>query len=498
MANTFTPSVSTKVVTYTGNGFNSLLTSEATLAVRASLPRRPDLARAISRYRRKYRPALSRAIVKGDSYGAGAGATGSLGYAQQLATAFAQQFGWSNYSYAGRPISAYRFAPYLSGANIGATMGLVQSLADDLCVGILGLNDLRGVSSTGATNSACGALPSSKYTLISRLQADVTWNLIPETSRVRMHTLNNSGPNPAVTFTGTWNHAGINSNLNSSFSSTVGNTASLTTAVGDLLVIRYLSNYTSTGTFTVTIDNVIYGPFSNKAAYDGWVTDCIILQVSTVAAHSVVLTHVSGDNLIVDSVDCVDTSTDFGGVYLYSGPAPLSPTGWAIAPTMNSARANSYAVATTDASVTGTTLSINTVTTGQFSPGQMLVAQTGTGVLAAGTVIVEQITKTGGSGQGTYLITPAATSNGTITSLTVANPTIAYELEHAGRDRFASWVDEAMQNLFNLGFNTVRVDAMRGYDPRQFEATGNEVHPKDLGHAWLFNAFRADITAILA
>lgn len=464
----------------------------------------PDLVRARSRMKKKLAEltitatilatSIARIFTGYDSWGAGAAATGDNGFTQQLASEFTQ-FQFSNYSYPGRPVGAYSFAPLRSGVNVAATVLGIQPFPTDVWLGIPGLNDLRGVSTNGTNASACGSSPASRQTFVSRLQASATRVMIPEQFRVRMHKLDNSGANPAVTFTGAWNHAGINGNTNASISAAPGNTATMQVPAGDLIIIRALTSYQATGTFTVEVDGVTYGPFSSKGAYDSWVTDCVMLRVPN-TAHTVKLTHLTGDNFVPDSVDCVDTRTDFGGFYLYSAPAPLSPAGWAIPPYLNSGRANSRATyaGTNQARVDGDVLTLTggagSTFTGHFSVGQVFRAQAGAGVLQADTVINEVITQTGVNGEGSYKLSAAATTDGLLTALTAVNPVAELQYENAGRDRFATWVEQAMDQLYRLGFNVVNTRATADWMITAFETPGNEVHPNDIGHAFLRQKFR--------
>lgn len=291
-----------------------------------------QLDRAAARYKAKYSRGQSRALGSGDSYIIGNGASSAAKSMYGLIKADqAQNFVFGNYGYSGRPIPAYQAAP-LAADSGPASMDLLQPRPDDVFFGIWGLNDLRGVS-YGAGVGGPGSDPSLLPQMQAKAQAAATWMLCPESSRVRMHTLTNSGPNPLVTFTGTWDHAG-GFGAGFSFSSTVNATASFTTPVGDLLIIRFGADASASTVCSVTVDGVVVDNWSSGADYDNWSLSCLIVPLKTRGAHSVVLTQTNAGNMMIDSVDCVDTSTDFSATLLYSAPAYLLDgvsTGWSFA-----------------------------------------------------------------------------------------------------------------------------------------------------------------------
>lgn len=308
-----------------------------------------DIDRAVARYRNRRVRGNRKLNIVGDSWAAGNGASaGAKAYATMLAADFAQQFSVSNYGYSGHPISSYIMASKLSGA--GAAKGsLIQPDINDVTLGVFGLNDLMDID-TNAGPTGCGSKPANAACLITRIQAVATWFMVPESARVRMHTLTNSGPNPAVTFSGTWNHGGYAGNDNFSFNSSAasGDYVELTTPVGDLLIIRHATILGETNDMRVTVDGVDMMDRDLGATYDQYFcTDCTIIKLPTNAAHKVRLTRIGAGNLMVDSVDCVDTSTDFSATLLYSAIPHLTTAGWAVGSPSNS----SIAASATGASV---------------------------------------------------------------------------------------------------------------------------------------------------
>lgn len=292
-----------------------------------------QLERAAFRFKLKFIRGITRAMGVGDSYMLGSGASAAAKAMFGLISAeLGRYFAFLNFGFSGKPMSAYQYAPLVSGSG-PASLNLLEPVPSDLFFGILGLNDLRGVNAGGGGTGGCGSDPANFPQMQAKAQALVTWLLAPETSRVRMHTKTNSGPNPAVTFTGTWDHAG-GFGANFSFSSGSGDKAAFTTPPGDLLVIRFGADASSSTTCSVTVDGVVMGYFSSKALYDNWSLSSIIIPLPTNRAHEVVLTQTSSGNMMVDSVDCVDTSTDFGGTLLWSAPAYLpdgAGIGWSSA-----------------------------------------------------------------------------------------------------------------------------------------------------------------------
>jgi hypothetical protein len=78
-----------------------------------------------------------------------------------------------------------------------------------------------------------------------------------------------------------------------------------------------------------------------------------------------------------------------------------------------------------------------------------------------------------------------ALNGATAQALGTAGP---YVLNNAGSDRFAVAMWDAMDQLFNLGFNVAYVPARAGFIPAQHIAA-DKVHPNDLGHDHIFKAF---------
>lgn len=294
-----------------------------------------QLARAAARFLAKYRPGLSALDVIGDSWAGGNGASsGAKSFAGLLAAEFAAKFKFSNYGYAGRPISGYHQAPRVSGSG-ASNATLIQRGIDDVTFGILGLNDLNGID-VNAGNTGCGPVPANAPNLITRTQAVATWFMAPESSRVRMHTASNSGPNPAVTFGlgsgGTWVHTGYQNNPNFSISpGNAGDYVQFTTPPGDMLVIRHATLGSDAGAMRVTVDGVDILDRGLASQFDqGFFTiDSTIIKLSTGGTHTVKLTRVTPGVFLPDSCDCLDTTTDFSATLLYSPPTHLTAAGWA-------------------------------------------------------------------------------------------------------------------------------------------------------------------------
>ena len=100
----------------------------------------------------------------------------------------------------------------------------------------------------------------------------------------------------------------------------------------------------SSAVWSVKVDGVIVGYLSSKADYDSyWAYECTTFKLKTKAAHAIELTWVSGDNIVLDSIDCVDTSSDFSATLVYSTPGYLPTTaglGWDNVIVANSALSN--------------------------------------------------------------------------------------------------------------------------------------------------------------
>ncbi len=298
-----------------------------------------------SLYAQKHRPGLSYLNVIGDSWPTGNGASvGAKAFASLLAARYGGAFRVSNYGYSGRPISGYQQAPRISGTN-QTNAALIQTARDDVTVGILGLNDLNGID-VNAGNTGCGSNPANFPNLMTRVQAVATWFMAPESSRMRMHTLNNSGANPAVTFSGTWNHGGFQGNPNFSYNGNAANGeyVQMVTPPGDLLIIRH-ATAPGSGTMRVTVDGTDVLDRNPASQFENFFAiDSTIVKLPTGGAHTVRLTAVGSTLLMIDSVDCVDTSNDFGATLLYSPPPYLTTAGWAA--TTNSPNSSTVAGAT--------------------------------------------------------------------------------------------------------------------------------------------------------
>lgn len=306
----------------------------------------PEVARFIARQKSKHRPGLTRARCIGDSWAAGNGAsTGAKSCYQLLKAALGAQMRFSNYGFAGRPIHALHQAILGDGAD-AAKQSLTQVERDDIAFGVLGLNDAKGTNWNAQSTGGCGTEPNNFAQLQARAMGLAAWMCIPEANKVRMHTLTNSGPNPGVTFSGAWTHTGFNNFDNFSFTSTTAGTATFDVPRGDLLVIWTGTDSAAAGVCAVTVDGVVYDGWSSLAAYDAWAPSCYFLRLPTNKPHRVVLTLSTPGLMMVDTVACVDTSTDFGASFLYSGPCHLLDVagppaqGWAAGATANSAVAN--------------------------------------------------------------------------------------------------------------------------------------------------------------
>ena len=390
-----------------------------------------QLQRAAQRYKAKYRQGTSRAILTGDSYAYGSGASVlAKSYWGLLSAELASLWTFASYGSSGRPLSSYIFGALAYGTG-PAKASLLQIQSDDVIWGIWGLNDVRGINNLGSyavlPGGGPGADPVNANQLMRRVQSVATWFMVPETSRVRMHTQTNSGANPAVTFytpSTAWNHGGFQSNDNYSYCGVANCSITLTSTYGDLLIVRYGSSTGATGgKFTVTVDGTLVQTVNIQATYDSsWATDCVIIKLPTKAQHSVVLTLTVAGNLMVDSVDCVDTATDFGATLLYSTPGNLpdgTGLGWS--------NAGAPAIGATANSATGATVWL-------YNQGAL--------------------------------------------------------------DRFAGWVDRAMSELFELGFNVVNVRHADQWDITNMMNADN-LHPNDDGHLYVANKFRMFLKGLL-
>jgi hypothetical protein len=376
-----------------------------------------QLERAAARYASKFRQGVSRLIGVGDSWTAGQGASSpDKNYYNQLKASAAALMPTSSFASSGKTVTEYRQNALADGVG-AATLALHQPQIDDLVFGIWALNDLRGGS------AECGNNPVNWPQFQKRLQAVATWLMVPETARTRMHTLTNSAANPACTFIGTWVHTGFAGNLNFSYTQTVNNSVSFTTPVGNLLVLRFGIDAASTGLWKVEVDGVEVAQVSSKATYNNWALSSHIIRLATNQAHTVKLTLLSGDVMMLDSVDCVDMGSDFSATLVYS------------------------------------------------APGYLLDAA-GSGWSAAG-----------GTANG-------ATANG------VSGASV-YLYNNGGCDRFAFTMDEAMTQLWELGFNVVNCRARNGFNPDWHTSSGDRLHPNDQGHNHLFHGFYSAISYIL-
>lgn len=295
-------------------------------ALGAALP--GQLNRAAAFYASKFRKGQSRIFGVGDSWTVGQGASvPANNYYQLVKAAVAGNLVVGCYAVGGRTIYAYR-QNVLNDGTGAASLDQHQTRIDDIFFGIWGLNDLRGVAAES------GSDPVNIPQLHRRVQAAATWCMVPETSRTRMHTVTNSGANPAVIFTGTWNHGGYNGNTNWSFTQTVNDSCSFTVPAGDLLIIRHGVSPAATGIWSVAVDGVTVGQVSSKCTYGAdWALSCTLFRLppTTAATRSIVLKLLSGDVLMPDSVDCLDTTRDFSATLVYSGPGYLvdaANTGW--------------------------------------------------------------------------------------------------------------------------------------------------------------------------
>lgn len=385
-----------------------------------------QITRAAQRYKLKYKPANSRAFAIGDSYAAGSGATtGAQAWYGVLSAELASAFGWNNYGFGGRPISAYVKAAKQAGAD-ASNAGLIQPQIDDVYMSILGLNDLRGITDLGGTSGGCGPDPANFRQMASRAQAMATWFMIPETSRVRAKTLTNSGANPAVTYytpSTAWNHGGaLNGWANVSYSGVANSTATFTSTYGDLLVMRLCVASGASAVYSITVDGTVLYTGTSKGEFDSWALDCVILKLPTKGTHTVVLTHVSGDNVVFHSCDCVDTATDFSATFLYSTPNNLpdaAGAGWSNA---------------------------------------------------------------GGAANG-------ATANS-------ATAPTSWLYNAGGLARFRQCIEEAMSDLYELGFNVVNVRHWTNWNLNT-HLNADNVHPNDAGHALIANKFRIHLRSLI-
>lgn len=374
-----------------------------------------QLQRANQRFRLKYVAGVTRSVFPGDSYALGVQAsTLDASYYGRLKASLSGKFVFSNYGVSGKALVQYLQNALFDGTG-AATMSVFQPVASDLFTCILGLNDLRG------SGSVCGSNPANLPQMQARAQALASWLLIPEASKVRLHGIGNTTPNPAVTFTGTWSHAGFGGEPNFSFSSTAGATASFTTPVGNMLVLWVGVDTGSTNSCTATVDGVPY-TWSTASTYDSWSMSCVIIPLPTTTAHSVTLTQVGAGNMMVAAAGCVDNTQDFGGTLIWSGPAYLtdaSGAGWSDAGgALNGAAANSL-----------------------------------TGYAA-------------------------------------------FAVNNGGSDRFSAALEQAMSQLFSLGFNVVNSRARNGFVPVAMIGP-DKVHPNDVGYDHLFRGLHATTLRVI-
>lgn len=302
-----------------------------------------QLDRFLIRHRAKLKKGSTRARATGDSWAAGNGASaGSKAFYALLKATFGADLVFSNFGYAGRPIHGYHAGALIDGTD-AASVNLLQIQRDDLAFCVMGLNDVKGVNYNAATAGGCGSDPKNFTELQAKSMGHAAWMCIPEANKVRMHTANNSGPNPAVTFSGAWTHTGYNNFANFSYCATIGASASAQVVKGDLLVIWNGKANAGTGQCKVTVDGVVYEGWNTQASYDDWSPSCYFLRLPTNGTHTVTVTQASAGLCMIDAFACVDTSTDFGGAFLYSGPCHLldaAGIGWALGATANSATAN--------------------------------------------------------------------------------------------------------------------------------------------------------------
>lgn len=298
-----------------------------------------QLQRAAQRYKAKHVVGSSRANGVGDSYMVGSGLTaGGTSFFNLLAADLGDKFAFSNYGFGSRPMSAYVKANKNTGSGPAST-SVLTPLIDDVTFGVIGFNDVRGVNDLSTiTPPGCGTDPENMPNMMTRAQAMATWFMVPESSRVRAKLLDNTTPNPAVTYTGTWNHGGYNGYQNVSFSSAANSTASFTTTPGDLVIIRFLSAYglpAGLANVSVTIDGVEMFNGSFKSTFDTWAIDCMMFKCASDGPHTVVLKQIAAlGNVMFHSADCVDTSTDFSGTFIYSTPGNIGDgagVGWSLA-----------------------------------------------------------------------------------------------------------------------------------------------------------------------
>jgi len=298
-----------------------------------------QILRAAQRYQLKYAGPSSRANGIGDSYMVGSGVTaGGNSFYNLLAADLGDKFSFSNYGFGARPISSYVKANKNSG-NGPASTSVLTPQRDDVTFGVIGFNDVRGVNDLSTiTPPGCGTDPENMPNMITRAQAMATWFMVPESCRVRPKLIDNVTPNPAVTFTGGWNHSGYNGFQNVSYSNAANSTASFTTTPGDLIIVRFLSAYglpAGLNNVSVTIDGVEVFNGSFKSTFDTWAIDCMLFKCSSNGTHTVTLKQVAATgNVMFHSVDCVDTSTDFSGTFIYSTPGNIGDgagVGWSLA-----------------------------------------------------------------------------------------------------------------------------------------------------------------------
>lgn len=246
-----------------------------------------------------------------------------------LAAAYPDEFLYNNYGAGGTAIPNYVLnSKYVGAGPSRATMLDIQT--DDITLCIMGLNDLKGAGFGSANLTGCGPNPDYSSRLKSRAMYSATAFMVPLDARRKMLNAAESALNPDVAVTGSWT-VGLGSYLNCAF--TANGSATFTTAVGNLLIIRYATILNGTARFSVTIDGVAHDTISAAASYDtSWCPDCIIIPLDTTKAHTVVLTRTAG-SMVLESVDCVDTSlVDFSATFGYATPNPLndgvSPMGW--------------------------------------------------------------------------------------------------------------------------------------------------------------------------
>lgn len=346
----------------------------------------------------------------------------------------------------------------------------------DLCVGLLGVNDLR-------THKP---LAQNKYDLERYMQAYLAFLAVPEIYKVRAVNIGTATKNPSIT-----TNAGIVATLAGisagGFSTVIYNSSqgandsiSFSVPAGDTLYLwvwKGSAIYPNSIVITVDGDSVTSGGYYDSVPMTGhnWFPALIRITGLANTTHTVTLkTPNASVPFIFQCAACFDSSTVTGTNVIVGNTLPQAPLSTAWGTGQYPAPSGAGTASSTGITVTGTSTLFN--------------QQAGVGWLIANAAFT-QIKSVIGIASDTSLTTDSAFSPAlSAEGYKLISPDLQRSYQRGAADNY--WtpiVKKIATELSNDGLNVFYADVQGDFDVNGHLYSGDLIHPNDQGHLHIAN-----------